>query len=449
MWQLEGKDFFTKELDESLLNKEIDMVVHSYKDLGSERPSDIELACITERKYAHDVLLIKTAKIKELTQKPNLIVGTSSPRRIFNLQNNLARYLPNNQIKVECKILRGNVNTRIEKLLNDEYDAIVLAMAGLERLASSPESRETLQKLTKSLNFMILPQKDFPSSASQGALAIETNKDASLELKEALKTVHHQKTAQEVSKEREAFNSYGGGCHLPVGIHVKKVHDFFIHFHQGENNGKRFKRQILEGYSYPQLKGRKPYYVFSKYDFLTKKLPTECQELQSPNLFMTSTICLHNVKTYNTLWTAGNRSMKKLITLGHWVNGSAEGFGHDEIENFKNSNFVQLFSNDFEWIVLSHDKATSELGDVVASYTHEIKKSFEKKYKDEMMAADIIYWSSIIQYNFYTDQYPELTQKQHACGLGKTYKQFMGKGIEVIPCIDMNHLENLVRTENE
>jgi len=92
LWQLEGKDFFTKELDEALLKNEVDLVVHSYKDLGSERPHGIELAAVVERKYGHDILLIPKKNIEALKAGTikELIVGTSSPRRITNLENQLS-----------------------------------------------------------------------------------------------------------------------------------------------------------------------------------------------------------------------------------------------------------------------------------------------------------------------------------------------------------------------
>ena len=451
LWQLEGKDFFTKELDEALVAKDIDLVVHSYKDLGTVRPDNITLGCVTERKYAHDILLIKEEKIKELSTKENFIVGTSSPRRIFNLQNNLSRYLPNSLIKVQCKTLRGNVNTRIEKLKDDQYDAIVLAFAGLERLANYPKSKEVLEDLLKGLTFMVLPQKDFPSSASQGALAIEYNSTRTDDLKSILEKVHHKETAEEIKRERKAFAHYGGGCHLPIGIHVKSVQDFFIHLHHGESDGQRFKLQTLEGFDYEKAKlsGKKAYFVFSRYDFLIKKDNIVCLPEPGSNIFATSSLCTHNIKAPKTLWAAGNRTMKNLIQNGFWVNGSSEGFGHNEVENFKNSKLVKIFTEESPWVVLSHDKATSKVGENIPSYTHELKSSVEKKYKDEMMASDIIFWSSIIQYDLYTNQYPELIEKVHACGLGKTFVAFKERKIPTIPCIDMNHLENLIRTENE
>ncbi len=175
LWQLDGKDFFTKELDEALLSGAVDLVVHSYKDLGSVRPEGITLAAVTKRTFAHDVLLIKNETIPTIATKKEFIVGTSSPRRIVNIEKYLKDYLPSaaSDLSVKTKMLRGNVNTRIQKLVDGEFDAIVLALPGIERLALTAESNKELTRLLKNVNFMVLPQSQFPSSASQGALGIE------------------------------------------------------------------------------------------------------------------------------------------------------------------------------------------------------------------------------------------------------------------------------------
>lgn len=139
LWQLEGKDFFTKELDEALLKGEVDLVIHSYKDLGSERPDGIKLAAVTERRFAHDILLIRKDVIRDLANwKGEFVVGTSSPRRIVNLTRSLAPFIPystQTNLNIRCETLRGNVNTRIGKLKNKQYHAITLAS---QELSASP-----------------------------------------------------------------------------------------------------------------------------------------------------------------------------------------------------------------------------------------------------------------------------------------------------------------------
>lgn len=444
LWQLEGKDFFTKELDSALLAKDIDMVVHSYKDLGSERPKNIKLACVTQRKYAHDILLIKKSKVKELSNLSKMVIGTSSPRRIFNIEQKLSQYLPVKDMPVECKVLRGNVNTRIEKLLNDDYDAIVLALAGLERLASYPESKKILEGLLEDLTFMVLPQKEFPSSASQGALAIEYNETRSDDLHDILKTVHHEDTEQEILRERKSFSKYGGGCHLAIGIHVKKVDDYFVHIHHGTHNDEKIDLLELEGHDYSSLKQKSVYYMHGRKDFLINKQKLKNPSVGQKNLFTTSAHCFPNIKEHNSLWAAGNKTMRKVLAKGLWVNGSAEGFGHSEIENFKNSNAIQILLGSQEWNVLSHDKATSVVGEVIPSYTHKIKEKINEALKTDLFDSDIIYWASFIQYKIYTEKYPDLKLKRHACGLGKTLSTFKENGIEIIPCIDIKHLKNIL-----
>lgn len=447
LWQLEGKDFFTKELDAALLTQDVDLVVHSYKDLGSERPEGIKLGCITQRKYPHDILLIRKDVKERLSKTTILNVGTSSPRRIVNIEKSLADYLPVTNCQVKCHTLRGNINTRIEKLVNKEYDAIVLALAGLERLANREDSSKILQDLVATLDFMILPTKDFPPAASQGALAIE-HFEENQEIAPILKSVHDERSSEEIKRERKAFAEYGGGCHLAVGVHVKSLHDYYIHLHKGEVDKKEIFEHQLEGYDYTQIKNKKVYYVYSDYDFLINKKPIKTSsDYSEDHLFVTSSNCFHNITKTQSLWAAGNRTLRKLNELGYWVHGSAEGFGHQEIENFKNSKALALFSKASQWKVLSHDKASSTIGSVIASYTHELNKEIDSKREQDMLASDIIYWASFIQYETYTKKYPALKDKLHASGLGKTFQVLKEHEIDTIPCIDMNHLKR--QTESQ
>lgn len=443
LWQLEGKDFFTKELDDALLSDKIDLVVHSYKDLGSERPEGISLGCITERKYPHDILLMKKSKIKGLANKKEILIGTSSPRRIVNAERFLIDYLPNtqNDAYIKCETLRGNVNTRIEKLLSDQYDGIILALAGLERLANKEDSKEILKELTKDLTFMIMPLSIFPASASQGALAIEYHESQKEKIYPILQSVHHEQTAEEIARERKAFNSYGGGCHLAVGINVKKAHDFYIHTHRGMVDDKEIEVNKLEGYNYLPFKGQKLFDIKSTKNALIKKTPISNKSKINENLFVTSSHCFHNIESYNSIWTAGNQTMRKVISRGHWVNGSAEGLGHHELNNLKSSEAIKLMLGDSDWKVMTHDKGESIIGEVIPSYKHEL---VDGNLEEDLMQADIILWSSFIEFNHYTQLFPELKDKQHATGLGKTYQKLSAKGIEVIPCINKEQLlENL------
>lgn len=446
LWQMEGNNFFTRELDEALLTDQVDLVVHSYKDLGSLRPEGISLAAVTKRTFAHDILLIKNETIPTIKNRAEFIVGTSSPRRIVNIEKKLADFLPKGKNAViKTKMLRGNVNTRIQKLRDGEYDAIVLALPGIERLALTPASREELTRLLDGINFMILPQSIFPSSASQGALAIETKTDRADggELLAKLAKIQDARTKEEVARERLAFNEYGGGCHLAVGINVRKLHsskgDFFLHSHQGFLNGENIERFELEGRNLPAFVAAPRSFNGhpSNDELITKKnIPVTLD--QGLHLYITSKYCLDAISGANpkTVWAAGTKTMKDLAALGYWVNGCADAIGDDEIENLRKSRAASLMiDNQSPLIVLSNDEAKSTLttAEVIACYKREINKNVSAEFKADILKTEVFYWTSFFQYKAYIYHFPEIKDRMHACGVGKTFDLFRENNIEVFP----------------
>lgn len=452
LWQLDGKDFFTKELDAALLKDEIDMVVHSYKDLGSERPEGLELAAIGKRSFAHDILLIKKDTVPKIKDKTEFIVGTSSPRRITNVESSLKEFLPlaSDDLTVKCEMLRGNVNTRIQKLLDGQYDAIVLALAGLERLTGKEESRKVLEGLVKDLTFLIMPQKAFPSSASQGALAVEIHDKSPKreQLLKTLRTIHSDETVEAVKRERKAFVSYGGGCHLAVGIHVKKHKDLFVHIHKGVHGDKVVDHIEVEGADQSSLKGKNALLVLGEKDKLVEQVPLEANIPDGKNIFVTSPYCFEALKaskSQSSVWAAGSRTHRKLAKLGYWVNGSADGFGHEEIIALKDSKAAQMMldsSKSEDWIVLSHDQANSPVGKVTRCYTRKINQAAEM----DLSEYEVFFWGSYFQYETYLSKFPWIKDKIHACGLGKTYDKFVKNNIKVVPVADMKSFKDLVQS---
>ncbi len=444
LWQLEGKDFFTKELDAALLSGDVDLVIHSYKDLGSERPVGIKLAAITERTFAHDVLLTKKSTVQKLKDwSGDFVVGTSSPRRIENLTSELSGFIPSHP-KIRCENLRGNINTRIQKLRDDNYHAITLALAGIERLAHRPDSLAQLTELLDGLTFAVLPQSVFPSAASQGALGIEVA-EARLDDKKLLgliQRIHHAPTAQEVGREREAFKSYGGGCHLAVGIHVREFAGNFLHFHKGTVDGKKILVKKREGVELKKIEAGKVFLgtgsaegVVS--DVLFVKKPTGVEAAVSgKHVFVTTALALESIKKEaGTFWAAGPETRKKLVEKGFWVNGGADGMGHAEIIKLRNSKALSLMMGDLPWLVLSHTKAQSPVGEVFASYEHSMTQpSLEQK--TELSKITHAWWASFPQYEAYTQAVPEMKYIQHFCGLGKTYLSFKEKTISVTALTD-------------
>ena len=466
LWQLDGKDFFTKELDEALLSGAVDLVVHSYKDLGSVRPEGITLAAVTKRTFAHDVLLIRNETIPTIATKKEFIVGTSSPRRIVNIEKYLSAYLPkaDSQLMVKTKMLRGNVNTRIQKLVDGEFDAIVLALPGIERLALTPSSNIELTRLLKNINFMVLPQSQFPSSASQGALGIECSKNRHDhgELLQKLKKMEDPSTLEEVSRERLAFNKYGGGCHLAVGINVKKIvknqRHYFIHSHKGFLEGNDIdlhSLEAVEGRNLPTfLTPPKHFNGHPKNDELIIK---ESIPVELPNesaIYVTSKYCFHALKANqaNSLYAAGTKTMKELAKLGYWVNGSADSNGDEEIKLIRSSQALALMVNhNSPLYILSNDQAqtTIEKAILKSCYTRKINSNVGPVFEQTMNNCEVFFWSSFHQYQTYTEKFPSIKNKIHTCGLGKTLDQFLEKKIDIIPMASMNEFNQWIGSTSQ
>jgi hydroxymethylbilane synthase len=201
--KLEGKGFFTKELEESLLNKTIDLAVHSHKDLPTVSPDGLMIAGVSKREDPSDILIIndKAADDKlKFGLKKNAIVGTSSARR----KSQLLAIRPD----VQVKDLRGNVPTRINKLREGGYDAILIATAGIERLEIELDEF-TVEKLN--------PEVFVPAPA-QGVLAWQTREDDN-ELLDIIDTISDLDVLIKINIERQLLNMFDGGCHLPFGAY--------------------------------------------------------------------------------------------------------------------------------------------------------------------------------------------------------------------------------------
>ncbi|MCX6174582.1 MAG: hydroxymethylbilane synthase [Ignavibacteriales bacterium] len=194
------KGLFTKELENELLKGSIDIAVHSLKDLPTILPEDLKLAAVTKRHSVEDVLIArkKGTTIKKLPE--GAIVATGSLRRSSQLLH----------IRQDIKIeeLRGNVPTRIKKLLESGWDAIILARAGVERL-----------KLNKHIS-SIINTKDILPAVGQGALGIEIRSDNKF-AEMMLKKIHHEKTYIAVTAERSLLKELEGGCQVPIGAYAE------------------------------------------------------------------------------------------------------------------------------------------------------------------------------------------------------------------------------------
>lgn len=209
--KLEGKGFFTKEIEEALLNREADLAVHSHKDLPTVSPEGLVIAAVSYREKPSEMIIIRKESVeprKKFRFRQGAVVGTSSGRR----KSQLLAFRPD----IQLKDLRGNVPTRIQKLRNGEYDAILLAAAGVERL-----------KLDLSGLHIEFPETfEFVPAPAQGVLALQTRADDQ-ELIDAIRPLHHPDVQSCIAIERKILNLFEGGCHMPLGAYCEREEDTF------------------------------------------------------------------------------------------------------------------------------------------------------------------------------------------------------------------------------
>ncbi len=197
--QVGTKGMFTKEIEEALDEGRVDLAVHSLKDLPTELAPQFVLAAVMKRQDAHDVFVsVNFANFRDLPERAR--VGTSSLRRQAQLKS----------VRPDLKLfpLRGNVDTRLRKLEDGEYDAIILAAAGLNRLGRTERVRETI------------PLEVMCPAVGQGALGIET-RNADAQVRRHLEFLDDHSARVTTAAERALLKTLGGGCQVPIGAHAE------------------------------------------------------------------------------------------------------------------------------------------------------------------------------------------------------------------------------------
>lgn len=190
-----GKGVFIKEIEAALIKNEIDIAVHSAKDMPTQLPNGLKVGAVLERDWVEDVIVSSTDDCAAWK-----IIGTGSARREYQLRE----IYPN----AEIKPIRGNVGTRIEKLKHGEYDAIMLSAASVQRMRLYEDSE---------LCFLPFNPKEFIPAAGQGIIVVEAREGYA---EKYLKILNDNVSSRMLSLEREFLNNVGGGCHDPAGAYA-------------------------------------------------------------------------------------------------------------------------------------------------------------------------------------------------------------------------------------
>ncbi|MBQ7797033.1 MAG: hydroxymethylbilane synthase [Lachnospiraceae bacterium] len=200
-----GKGVFISEFEEGIAEGRFDAAVHSAKDMPMELMDGLEVAAVLPRESAEDVFV--TVRGREITNHP-MVVGTGSLRRQLQIMERKSAV---------CKLIRGNIDTRLQKLYDGQYDAIILAAAGLKRLGLTKDER---------FDFEILPAEEFTPAGGQAIIAIEAKKDS--EFADLFAVISHGPSALSLKAERYVLELLGAGCNEAIGVYSYTKEDKFV-----------------------------------------------------------------------------------------------------------------------------------------------------------------------------------------------------------------------------
>ena len=357
LWKIPQKGVFTEDFFQDLIQGKCDIVVHSWKDLATEEKKETFVGATLPRADERDLLLLKKTHFQKVKGSKNIVILTSSPRRVFHLPKFCREFLPWPIENCRFESVRGNIATRIRKLFEkDSVDGLVMAKAALDRLLFTEHSEMASTKsfLKESLAQMlwtVIPIHISPAAPAQGALALEIRRDRD-DLIQLLKPLNHHATYFEALEERKVLSDYGGGCHQKIGVSTKRLFRGDLSIASGEHANQIFyrrkfsPRKILDIHFSP----RDCLCVTSEEVFFSKPLDYSIPENIEAVEVSKIPANLEPLKTFGgILWTSGLETWKKLAQQGIWVHGSQESLGENSLARPRGDSGAAL-----RWVKLTH-----------------------------------------------------------------------------------------------
>ena len=437
---------FTNDIRNDLLNKVADIAVHSWKDLPVDLEEGTEIVGTLDRADMRDMIFLK----KESIGKKDLTILSSSPRRERNLSSFLPSALPF-KAQIKFKDVRGNIHTRLTKLIEGSEDGLVVAKAAIDRFMNNiseefESDRKSILAMQTKLNWMVLPLSQNPCAAAQGALAIEAREEDEV-VKEIIANISNNEIFDSVEIERTILKSYGGGCHQKIGVSHEILETGKLLTVKGEtedgeelsersfnNNKEDYFHSVNDSNYFPRNKGEKRFFERKpSLDSLEalKKIKNKgiyvsrSNAIESPNLLDDS----------NIVWTSGVDTWKSLAQKGYWVNGTSDSLGEN------NSPEESLFE-EISWLKVSHKDNLDKDKEVLVSY-----ELNPLDVSERLLECDYFYWMSASSFGLAIEKYPELKDRNHACGLGQTFKFIEKVAPQVTPFLDFDSWLEAVRNK--
>ena len=408
LWQLPDKGAFTADLSKALLAGDADVAVHSYKDLPSTMPAGTRIAGALPRADARDVLLMR--KAAAAARPPDVHVLSSSPRRAWLLGEALPSLLPWPVTTVRALPVRGNIETRLRKLVEGDAHGLVVAKAALDRLLGfgEPFARDAaaVRALLDQCRWMVMPMREFPWAPAQGAVALEVAAGRD-EVANLVRPILCERTGALVASERHVLEQHGGGCHQALGAAVIDTPFGRIisirdrHHAQWDllGSARVFPRVAAERL-WPRRTDtiaavREPRPVSRPAADAFRVARAEALPQDWP------------LAEDDVVWAAGSTTWRKLAARGVWVNGCADGLGDTEPPA------VDLLAGRRPtWLELTHEDAARP--GAMATYHVDVR------LPDDLEARSHFYWMSGELFLKALERWPAIRHGWHASGPGRT-----------------------------
>ena len=437
---------FTNDIRNDLLNKVADIAVHSWKDLPVDLEEGTEIVGTLDRADMRDMIFLK----KESIGKKDLTILSSSPRRERNLSSFLPSALPF-KAQIKFKDVRGNIHTRLTKLIEGSEDGLVVAKAAIDRFMNNireefESDRKSILAMQTKLNWMVLPLSQNPCAAAQGALAIEAREEDEV-VKEIIANISNNEIFDSVEIERTILKSYGGGCHQKIGVSHEILETGKLLTVKGEtedgeelsersfnNNKEDYFHSVNDSNYFPRNKGEQRFFERKpSLDSLEalKKIKNKGIYVSRSNAIESSNL----LDDSNIVWTSGVDTWKSLAQKGYWVNGTSDSLGEN------NSPEESLFE-DISWLKVTHKDNLDKDKEVLISY-----ELNPLDVSERLLECDYFYWMSASSFGLAIEKYPELKDRNHACGLGKTFKFIEKVAPQVTPFLDFDSWLEAVRNK--
>ena len=433
---VEGSDFFTQEIFEKLVTGEADIAVHSLKDMSSEHFFGKNVFAAVERDDPRDVAIFNRQVIDKIESGGTVVIGTCSPRREEMATGFLQKALPqlNNEFKIITQFIRGNVDTRLKKLDNGEYDGIILATAGLNRLLSSESDMQGIKALLRDKLFMILPLVECVPAPCQGIIVAEAD-PANKKAIEILERINDIELMNDCIQEKKIAAQYGKGCLQKFGVTTISYENKKVRYAEGrDSNGKLFSKW----YGLPELEFNDKT-IFSTTEFMGRFFNYEyfdaAYPIKQPVVYVSNYKAIKQPALIENLqkkrvWAAGTKTWFDLSKKGIWVEGSADAFGLESLRSVFSMPLLNILAEDV--CVVTNKQAAQAWRKkgwyAIATYSL-IEKPIEE-LKTAIGNADIIFWTSYRQY----EQYKNVTRENvtHSCPAGETAELLREAGIEPV-----------------